>query len=149
MIIASVASVLLFLASILSLYECLRLTYDYLPGLRAPLYLRVVFIALAILFAHVVAVVLYAAAYWVLAIKFQIGGFAGVPITDFLDCFYYSAVTYTSLGFGEHYPVSHMRVISGMEALNGLLAIGWSASFAYLVMQRFWPLHKTRRKRRR
>ena len=28
-----------------------------------------------------------------------------------------------------------------ITALNGLLLIGWSASFTYLVMEQFWPLH--------
>jgi hypothetical protein len=50
-------------------------------------------------------------------------------------------VTYTSLGFGDHIPISHARLIAGVEALNGLLLIGWSASFTYLVMERYWPLH--------
>jgi hypothetical protein len=34
-----------------------------------------------------------------------------------------------------------MRLVSGVEALNGLLLIGWSASFTYLAMERYWPLH--------
>jgi hypothetical protein len=25
-----------------------------------------------------------------------------------------------------------------VEALNGLLLIGWSASYAYIAMERFW-----------
>lgn len=38
-------------------------------------------------------------------------------------------------------PTSHTRMIAGVEALNGLLLIGWSASFTYLAMERYWPLH--------
>ena len=30
---------------------------------------------------------------------------------------------------------------AGVEALNGLLLIGWSASFTYLAMERYWPMH--------
>jgi hypothetical protein len=33
-----------------------------------------------------------------------------------------------------------MRLITGIEALNGLLLIGWSASFTYLAMQKFWNI---------
>jgi len=29
-------------------------------------------------------------------------------------------------------------MIAGVEALNGLLLIGWSASYAYIAMERFW-----------
>jgi hypothetical protein len=31
-----------------------------------------------------------------------------------------------------------MRLIAGVESLNGLVLIGWSASFTYLEMARFW-----------
>jgi hypothetical protein len=33
-------------------------------------------------------------------------------------------------------------MIAGVEALVGLLMIGWSASFTYLMMERFWPEHE-------
>ncbi|MFT5782459.1 MAG: hypothetical protein ACI9EB_001852 [Pseudomonas sp.] len=31
-----------------------------------------------------------------------------------------------------------MRLIAGVEALNGLLLIGWTASSTYIAMERFW-----------
>ncbi len=63
------------------------------------------------------------------------------PVESFQDCLYFSVVTYTSLGFGDQIPVAHARLIAGVEALNGLLLIGWTASFTYLAMERYWPLH--------
>ena len=53
-------------------------------------------------------------------------------------CMYFSAATYTSLGFGDLTPTGPVRLLAGVEALNGLLLIGWSASFTYLSMERFW-----------
>jgi hypothetical protein len=47
-------------------------------------------------------------------------------------------VVYTSLGFGDIQPIAHVRLIAGVEALVGLLMIGWSASFTYISMERFW-----------
>jgi hypothetical protein len=32
-----------------------------------------------------------------------------------------------------------------LEALVGLLMIGWSASFTYLAMEKFWPMHGDRK----
>jgi hypothetical protein len=29
-------------------------------------------------------------------------------------------------------------LLAGAEALNGLLLIGWSASYTYIAMERFW-----------
>jgi len=51
---------------------------------------------------------------------------------------YFSAETYTSLGFGDVVPDGPLRLLAGAEALNGLLLIGWSASFLYLEMERWW-----------
>jgi hypothetical protein len=53
-------------------------------------------------------------------------------------CFYFSAETFTSLGYGDIRPSGPLRLLAGAEALNGLLLIGWSACFAYISMERFW-----------
>ncbi|MEO5607197.1 MAG: ion channel, partial [Polaromonas sp.] len=50
----------------------------------------------------------------------------------------FSAETYSSLGFGDLIPTGPIRMLAGIEALNGLLLIGWSASFVYIAMERFW-----------
>ena len=67
-----------------------------------------------------------------------IGGLAGTLGFSFLHCLYFSAETYTSLGFGDLLPVGPVRLLAGTETLNGLLLIGWTASYAYLAMERFW-----------
>jgi len=54
--------------------------------------------------------------------------------------FNFSAETYTTIGLGDTYPLGPLRLITGIEALNGLLLIGWSASFTYLAMQKFWNI---------
>ena len=51
---------------------------------------------------------------------------------------YFSAETYTSLGFGDVTPLGPIRLLAGVEALNGLLLIGWSASYTFIAMERFW-----------
>lgn len=45
-----------------------------------------------------------------------------------------------SLGLGDMFPSGHLRLISAIEALNGLILIGWSTSFTFLAMRRYWPL---------
>jgi hypothetical protein len=51
---------------------------------------------------------------------------------------YFSAETYTSVGYGDVVPVGHVRLLAGIEALNGLVLIGWTASYTYIAMERFW-----------
>ncbi|MER2265311.1 potassium channel family protein [Methylobacterium oxalidis] len=141
MLLAMTASVILVIGTILVLYEVLRLTSEHLSELPIPPRARILVVVLAAFVGHTAAVWIYAGAYWLLVLQLGNGAFAGVPVTTFEDCLYFSVVTYTSLGFGDHFPTSHTRLIAGVEALNGLLLIGWSASFTYLAMERYWPLH--------
>jgi hypothetical protein len=44
------------------------------------------------------------------------------------------------LGIGDLYPTGALRIISGIEALNGLVMVGWSASMTYIYMEKFWHI---------
>lgn len=59
----------------------------------------------------------------------------------FSDHVYFSIASYTTLGIGDIVPRGSLRLISGVEALNGLILIAWSASFTYLMMEQFWGEH--------
>ena len=141
MLVVLAASVVLVAVTILVLYETLRLTSEHLAELPVPPRWRIVAVVLAAFVGHTVAVWIYAAAYWLLVLRLGLGAFSGVPIESFEDCLFVSVVAYSSLGYGDHAPVGHARLLTGVEALNGLLLIGWSASFTYLAMERYWPLH--------
>ena len=88
--------------------------------------------------AHILEAGLYAAAYYTLQTRFGMGGLSGHLDGDLLDYFYFSMATYTTLGIGDHHPSGVMRLVAGVESLNGLVLIGWSASFTYLTMLEFW-----------
>lgn len=148
MLVVLASSIVLVVATILVLYETLRLTSEHLAELPVPPRWRIVVVVLATFAGHTVAVWVYAGAYWLLILRLGLGAFSGVPIETFEDCLFVSVVAYTSLGYGDHVPLGHARLMTGVEALNGLLLIGWSASFTYLAMERYWPLHAKVRGRR-
>lgn len=50
----------------------------------------------------------------------------------------FSAETYSSLGYGDVIPGGALRLLAGVDVLNGLLLSGWSASCTYISMERFW-----------
>ncbi len=148
MLAAIIASILLVGMTLMIHYEILRIASALLPGLPIPVRMRVIFVVFAAFLAHTVEVWLYAFAFYVFVETFHFGGFGGSEMTGELrDYLYFSAITYTSLGLGDAFPLGPARLLTGVEALNGLVLIGWSASFTYLTMEKFWPLHADRRHR--
>lgn len=87
---------------------------------------------------HLCEIGLYAIAMWLATDVLHLGQIVGDVAGTSLDLVYFSAETYTSLGFGDLLPVGPVRLLAGTETLNGLLLIGWTASYAYLAMERFW-----------
>ncbi len=133
---------LLVLVTVLVHYEAMRLISELLPHIRIRPRLRILIVIFGIFLAHTIAVWLFALAYYFLSGHFGLGEFGGHPPEQIYDFVYFSVVTYTSLGFGDLYPLQYLRLIAGVEALTGLVMIGWSASFTYLMMERFWSDHR-------
>ncbi len=139
-----IASIILVGMTLLIHYEILRLASAIVPVLPIPLRMRVVFVVFSAFLAHTIEVWLYAAAFYVFIEVLNFGSFGGGMMADWRDYVYFSAITYTSLGLGDVFPLGAARLLTGVEALNGLVMIGWSASFTYLMMERLWPLHMQR-----
>jgi len=98
-----------------------------------------ILITIFILFwVHMLEIGAYALAYYLAVSYLDVGRFMGEVIDSPMTYFYYSGVMYTSLGLGDVYPTGHIRFVTFMEALNGLMLITWSASFTYLAMRRTW-----------
>jgi hypothetical protein len=138
MLLVALACCVLVVATTMLHYEVLRLLNFGLPRLGVPHRAKVVVVILTAFVAHVAEMALYGAAIYVLIAWFDAGTLTGSTGFSLVSCMYYSAETYTSLGFGDLMPAGPVRLLAGVEALNGLLLIGWSASFMYLAMERFW-----------
>ncbi len=136
-LVALICAVLV-VATTLIHYEALRALNTGLPALRIAGRLKLVVVILGAFVAHAVEMLLYAIAFYGLVAWLGEGALSGSTPFSFASCLYFSAETYTSLGFGDLAPVGAVRLLAGIEALNGLLLIGWSASFTYLAMERFW-----------
>lgn len=57
-------------------------------------------------------------------------------IADPQSAFYFSAVTYTTTGYGDLVLPQEWRLIGGVEALTGILMCGWSTGFFFAVVSR-------------
>ena len=110
-----------------------------LPGRARP---RILMLILALLVLHGLSILLYGAAYFACV---QAEGFGRlqplhpqVVVDGLLDFAYFSAVVYTTVGFGEIVPKGSLRALAGAEGVTGLTLITWSASYTYLEMQQYW-----------
>jgi hypothetical protein len=133
-------SAVLVVASILIHYEALRLMSTFVPNLEVAVRVKVLIVVIGCFFAHTLEVWLYAGAF-LLIFKSGLGSLKGQVDESFADFLYFSATSYSTMGIGDVYPTGALRLISGIEGINGLFLIAWSTSFTYFVMDRLWPLH--------
>ena len=136
-ILAIVMSLLLVGATVLIHYECLRATSNFSSRLSIPRRSHILVVIAGVFVAHLIEVTLYAVTYYLCELWGGLGRIDG-EIEGSLDHFYFSITTYTTLGIGDVHPRGALRLIAGVESLNGLVLIGWSASFTYLSMEQFW-----------
>lgn len=129
--------VLIALATVIH-YEALGTLNSRLPALAIPSRSKLLVVIFAAFVAHGLEIGLYGAALFALIKYMAVGTLTGTAGFSLINCLYFSAETYTSLGFGDLTPTGPIRLLAGVEALNGLLLIGWSASYAYIAMERFW-----------
>ena len=148
MLIVTVSCLLLIAVTTLIHYEVLRGLHVGLPKLRIRVQSKLVVAILVAFVAHAVEIVLYGIALFVLIRYAGAGDLGGHRDASFLDCLYFSAETYTSLGLGDVASKGPVRFLAGAAALNGLLLIAWTASFLYLAMERFWATGAQERKSR-
>lgn len=138
MLVVGLACLFMLVATTVLHYEVLRLLSAWLPALRIEPRLRLVFVILGAFVAHFAEILLYGAAYWLLASGFHVGGMGPPGPLPFTRCLYFSAETFTTLGYGDVLPHGDLRLLAGLEALNGMLLMGWTASYTYLSMERLW-----------
>ncbi|QZD89309.1 potassium channel family protein [Qipengyuania aurantiaca] len=133
-------SLVLVAATIAVHYETLRFTSQRLTHLRISPRARIIVMLVAALSSHMIHALLYALAYLGLE---EVGGFGtigGERGHSLEDAFYFSITSYTTLGIGDLFPTGALRIISGIEALNGLVMVGWTASVTYIYMEKFWHI---------
>ena len=142
MLIVILVTTILVVLSTFTHYEVLRLLSVYVPRIRIRPRARLLAVIIGTFFGHMTEITFFALAYYYLKDHVGAGHFGGHFVDTFSSYLYYSAETFTTIGMGDIYPVGPLRMITGMEALSGFLLIGWSASFTYLAMQKFWHIRE-------
>jgi len=136
-LIGALCILLLVLTTIIH-YEVLRTLNSRLPHMAIPRRNRLLVVIFGAFFAHAIEILLYALAIFLLVRVVDLGTLGTTARVSLSTALYFSAETYTSLGYGDFLPGGDLRMLCGAEALNGLLLIGWSVSYTYIAMERFW-----------
>ncbi|HNP37359.1 MAG TPA: potassium channel family protein [Woeseiaceae bacterium] len=78
---------------------------------------------------HFIEIMMWAGAFMVVARD---------ELQTFETAVYFSAVTFTTLGYGDITLSTDWRLLSGFEAIGGIVLIGWTTAFLFAVLQRIW-----------
>ena len=100
---------------------------------------RLLLIMLGLLSAHVVEIWVFAFGYHAAVEWLHLGQLTPQP-EHLFDYAYYSAMVYTTVGFGDIVPTAELRMLTSAEAITGLALITWSASYTFLHMRKVWRL---------
>ena len=99
--------------------------------------IAVIVTALGLMLLHCLQIFVWAVAYRLLT--------PVQPIDSLEAAMYFSAVTFTTLGYGDITLSSEQwRLLTGIEALNGVLLLGWSTALLYAVVHRTWSGYAAR-----
>ena len=80
-------------------------------------------LAALIILCHVIEITVWAWGFWVTH-----------AMPDAASALYFSAVTYTTTGYGDLVLPLEWRVVGGIEALTGILMCGWSSGFFFGIV---------------
>jgi voltage-gated potassium channel Kch len=86
--------------------------------------------ALIVFVLHTLEIVIWAGTYQVLL--------PANELASFQEAVYFSFVTFTTLGYGDITLSEGWRLLSGIEALNGILLVGWTTAMIFSVVQNIW-----------
>lgn len=82
-------------------------------------------IALLVILAHLAGILVWSLYYL----------FNGI-VPHMEEAFYFSAVTYATIGYGDIVPPPDWRLLASMEGLTGILMCSWSGGFFFAVASR-------------
>jgi len=119
-------------------YEILFQLSQWIPRMSIRHRFRILCGVFGALIAHTIEIWFFGLAYYAMYQMEGMGSFSGNFSGTLLDCVYLSFTTFTTLGFGDIEPIGHVRFLTGLESLTGLVLITWTASFLYYEMQRYW-----------
>ncbi len=119
-------------------YELLFRVTLHIPKMNIRHRYRIVYGVFTALIAHTIEIWIFGLVYYLMNKAEVWGSLTGNIDGSLMDCAYFSFTVFTTLGFGDIEPVGHIRYLTGIESLTGLVLITWTASFLFVEMQKHW-----------
>lgn len=91
----------------------------------------VIRIAYSLVAIHLVEIAVWAFYYW-----------RQECLPDLESSFYFSGVTYTTVGYGDLVLSNHWRLLGPVEGLTGILMCGLSTGFFFAIVSRLYALQQ-------
>lgn len=133
-----VTTFVIVVVAVLLHYEALWVISRQIEKSQRPHRQRILGMAFGVIMTHIVEIWLFGVTGWWLTEQLSIGALNGYDSFNVLDHIYFSAVTYTTVGYGDIYATGPVRFLYGTLALTGFVLITWSASFTFIEMQKHW-----------
>jgi Ion channel len=142
MLLVALTSILLIALTSLIQHEVIHGLTVRMPELGLPARVKFLIVVFAALLSHMTQIALYGLAMYLLVNHANTGLLEGPDGPALSSCMFFSAESYTSLGFGDIKPTGPIRLITGVEALNGLVMIGWTACYLFMEAERIWAAER-------
>jgi hypothetical protein len=91
----------------------------------------VIRIAYSLVAIHLIEIAVWAIYYW-----------RQECLPDIESSFYFSGVTYTTVGYGDLVLSNHWRLLGPVEGLTGILMCGLSTGFFFAIVSRIYSLQQ-------
>ncbi|MBG59758.1 MAG: hypothetical protein CMJ16_04800 [Peredibacter sp.] len=132
MFIAIALSFFLIVAVIGWHFWCIQGLYKIMPDNKDHShFLRSVAVLLLLFAVHIVEILWFTGGLYFADVNLGLGGFSSKFDNTFQDYFYFSTVSYSTLGLSSFNPQGHLKVMTGLESLTGFIMLTWSATFFY------------------
>lgn len=118
-------------------YEALKLISSFHPK-RLSGKLNIGAVILLIILTHCLEAIVFSLGYWVGVNHLGIGQLNGMREHGAIAYIYFSLETFTTQSIGDIVPIGPLRLLASVQPLVGLILIGWSTSFTFLIMRRDW-----------
>lgn len=133
---ATILAILVVIAAALFHFEALEWLGRWFGAQRRLRRRHALTMVIALILVHMAEIVFFASAY-AFAATLHIGGLVSqARDLDALIYLYFSAETYSTLGYGDIDPTGALRLVASVEPLAGLLLLAWSGAFLFSLVQR-------------